>query len=428
MRQWPAEPCQESTSYSFLKLYSPGSGTGQGLHASKSEMPWQPPSQIAIETNIGELRTLVLRYTAAISLCLMSVGARAQSTKDVEPSVVLTRTTQLLKELSKSSPTTVPDAVLNRTQCVALIPSGTGRLRPGTASCRETSDQWNTPRLVTFEARTDSRRNADILIFVVTDAAVKSLRSGSLQVASPTKTLAPVAPKRAIPTEHELNRDVLTYENAGHKFSSSRIQGVVRQKKDAEGVGSDKVLNDASNKITKQYLSALTSFFNTIIPTGIVIHHTAVLPDEGAPPRNEKQVDKYHATKGFEITCSGHVYHVAYHYLILTSGRIQKGRPERCEGAHAKNYNSYLGISVVGDFDSRDNPKGEKGPTQPNPKQMAALVRLSHQLMLRYHIPASRVVRHGDIAVTRCPGDRFPFGALLRQLKTPGLKSSSRAQ
>jgi len=383
---------------------------------------------MALESNIGGMRKLLLRYIAGTSLCLVSTVARAQPTTAVEPGAVLSRTTQMLKELSRSSPSTVPDAVLNRAQCVVLITAGTRRLRPGTVSCRETSDQWNTPTLVTFEGRAGSRRSADILIFVVTDAAVKSLRSGSLQVASSTKPLAPVAPKRAIPTEHELTRDVLTYEYAGHKLSASRIQGVVRQEKDAERARSDKALRDASKKITRQYLSSLTSFFNTIIPTGIVVHHTAVLPDESAPPRNEKEVDKYHATKGFEITCFGHVYHIAYHYLILTSGRIQKGRPERCEGAHAKNYNSYLGISVVGDFDSRDNPKSEKGPTQPNPKQMAALVRLSHQLMLRYHIPVSHVVRHSDIAATRCPGDRLPFGALLRKLKTPGLKSSSRAR
>lgn len=372
------------------------------------------------------MRILLLRYTAAISLCLASMFATAQSTRATEPGAVLSRTTQFLKELSQSSPTTVPDAVLNRTQCVVLIPAGTHRLRAGTASCRETSDQWNSPRLVAFGGRSGSRPSTNILIFVLTDAAVKSLQSGSLQVSGSSRTRAPVAPKRAIPGEHELSRDVLTYEYAGHKLSCGRIQGVVRQRKDGEA-GLDKVLSDASRRITRQYLSALTSFFNTIIPTGIVIHHTAVLPDEGAPPRNKKEVDKYHATKGFEITCSGHVYHVAYHYLILANGRIQKGRPERCEGAHAKNYNSYLGISVIGDFDSRDNPMGEKGPTQPNPKQMAALARLSHHLMLRYHIPVSRVVRHNDIAVTRCPGDRFPFGALLRKLKTSGMKSSSGA-
>src|SRR6266550_7435876 len=205
-------------------------------------MPWSALSQMALESNIGGMRRLLLRYTAGISLCLVSMVARAQSTTAIEPGAVLNRTTQLLKELSQSSPSTVPDAVLNRAQCVVLIPAGTRRLRPGTVSCRETSDQWNTPTVVTFEGRAGSRRSADILIFVVTDAAVKSLRSGLLQVASSTKPLAPVAPKRAIPSEHELTSDVLTYEYAGHKLSASRIRGVVRQEN--ERMGSDKVLSD----------------------------------------------------------------------------------------------------------------------------------------------------------------------------------------
>ncbi|HEV2697967.1 MAG TPA: hypothetical protein VGU90_08240, partial [Terriglobales bacterium] len=257
------------------------------------------------------MRILLLRYTAPILLCMVSMFATAQSTRAIEPGAALSRTTQFLKELSRSSPTTVPDAVLNRTQCVVLIPAGTRRARAGTASCRETSDRWNAPTLVTFEGRADSRRSTNILIFVLSDAGVKSLWAGSLQVASSTKP-APLAPKQAIVTEHELG-SIFTYQYAGHKLSSSRIQGVVRQKvvrqkKDTEQAGSDKVPGDASKKITRQYLLALTSFFNTIIPTGIVIHHTTVLPDESAPPRNEKEVDKYHATKGFEITCSGHVY------------------------------------------------------------------------------------------------------------------------
>ena len=308
--------------------------------------------------------------------------------------------------------------MLNRTQCVVVIPPGTRRLRPGTAACRETSDQWNTPTLVTFEGKAGSKRAADLLIFLLKNASVKALRSESLEIETYRQPLAPVAPKKAIPSEHELNVELLTYEYASSGLSGRRVQGIVRQENALERAKSDKAVSHGQEKITKHYLSALTSFFNTVIPTGIVIHHTAVLPDQNAPPRNEHEVDKYHERKGFEITCFGHVYHVAYQYLILTSGRIQTGRPERCEGAHATGYNSFLGISVVGDFDSHDNPKGEKGAIKPNRNQMAALVRLCQRLMLRYHIPVSHIVRHRDIAATRCPGDRFPFLTFLRELRT----------
>jgi hypothetical protein len=219
---------------------------------------------------------------------------------------------------------------------------------------------------------------------------------------------------------------VFTYEYMGGRLSGARLQGIVRPARGNEQQGADEGEPHASKKIIKRYVSSLTSFFNTIVPGGIVIHHTAVLPDEEAPPRNERQIDKYHATKGFEITCFGHVYHVAYHYLILANGRIQTGRPDRCEGAHAKGYNSYLGISVIGDFDSRDNPKGEKGPAQPNEKQIASLIRLCQRLMLRYHIRANHIVRHSDISATRCPGNRFPFSAFLKKLQRTTFKTSNR--
>src|SRR5437899_10434926 len=109
---------------------------------------------------------------------------------------------------------------------------------------------------------------------------------------------------------------------------------------------------------------------------------------------------------------------------MLTDGIVQRGRPERCEGAHAEGYNSYLGISVVGDFDSQDNPTGKKGATEPTEKQIASLVQLCRRLKDRYNIPLQHIVRHSDIASTRCPGDRFPFSTVLHEPQPTTAKSS----
>jgi hypothetical protein len=313
--------------------------------------------------------------------------------------------------------------VLNRAQCLVVILAGTARLRSGTATCRESSDRWNSPILVQFKEAGRTHVAATLLIIVSKDAAVQALRSGSLEIETYKDPVAPTAPKNAIPSERELNRDLFTYGYISGRLSGRRVHGIVRYGKNK---GDDKDLTHAQKKIAKKYLSSVTSFFNTIMPSGIVIHHTAVLPDQDVPPRNERQIDKYHATRGFEIICFGHVYHVAYHYLILTNGRIQTGRPDRCEGAHAKGYNSYVGISVVGDFDSRDNPKGEKGPEKPNEKQIASLVRLCQRLIVRYHIRVDHIVRHSDTAATKCPGDRFPFSALLKQLQRDATSSNKK--
>jgi lipid-binding SYLF domain-containing protein len=353
-----------------------------------------------------------------------STLAWAQSPSGAEATELLKGTTQVLTELSDRPAVTVPDAVLNRAQCLVVIPAGTTPLRPGTATCRETADRWDSPTLIHFKEAGRRHVAATLLIFVSKDAAVQFSRSGSLEVETYKDPVAPLAPKNALPSEHELNRDLFTYEYIKGRLAGHRVHGTVRYDKNKGDTAQD--FSHAPKKITRKYLSSVTSFFNTIIPAGIVIHHTAVLPDEEVPPRNERQIDKYHASKGFEITCFGHVYHVAYHYLILTNGRIQTGRPDRCEGAHAKGYNSYLGISVVGDFDSRDNPKGEKGPEKPNEKQIASLIRLCQRLILRYHIRLDRIVRHSDTAVTKCPGDRFPFSALLKQLQRTTFKSTRR--
>jgi N-acetylmuramoyl-L-alanine amidase len=357
----------------------------------------------------------------------VSVIACGRQAKDAERAALLKHAARLFEDLSRKSDNTLPDAVLNRTRCVAAIPAipaGTGKLsRRGVATCREASDHWDAPAFITFEEN-GSKHGADLLIFILKDAAVRALGSGRLEIQRQQHAVAPLVATTAIPTQVELSVELLTYQYDGNVLSGSGARGVLRQDVDKRPHMSDQALGDVPKKITEQYLSSLTSFFNTIIPTGIVIHHTALIPSENALPRSERDVDKYHETRGFEITCFGHIYHVAYHYIILTNGRVQAGRPERCEGAHAEGYNSYLGISVVGDFDSQDNPTGKKGATKPTEKQIASLVRLCRQLKDRYNIPLQHIVRHSDIASTRCPGDRFPFSAFLKQLQTTTAKSS----
>jgi hypothetical protein len=236
------------------------------------------------------------------------------------------------------------------------------------------------------------------------------------------KRAAPLVSTTPVTTQVELTAGMLAYEVAAGVLSGSKADGVIRPDPALTPDTSDPVRNAARRKTIESYLSSVVSFFNTIIATGIVIHHTAVIPGENSAPQSESQVDKYHQARGFEILCFGHVYHVAYHYLIVPSGRVQTGRPERCEGAHAKGYNSYLGISVVGDFSSEDNPTGGKGPMRPSAKQLASLVRLCRRLKDRYNIPLQHIVRHSDISSTTCPGDRFPFTSVLQQLQQrPGI-------
>ena len=325
--------------------------------------------------------------------------------------------TGVLDEISKKSQNAVPDAVLNSTKCVVVIPSMTGGTvnvsASGVASCREAADSWSAPAFVKFNGRGIRPHRTDLLVFVLSATGVRALRSGELQIGGQKRAAAPLVSTTPVTTQVELDAELLTYEGAAGVLSSSEAGGVIR----GDAGTWELTHNAVPRKTTEKYLSSVASFFNTITATGIVIHHTAVIPGESTAPRSERDIDEYHRARGFEILCFGRVYHVAYHYLIMPDGRVKRGRPERCEGAHAKGYNSYLGISVVGDFSSEDNPTGKKGPTRPTAKQIASLIQLCRRLKDRYHIPLQHIVRHSDISSTKCPGDRFPFRSVLDQLQ-----------
>jgi lipid-binding SYLF domain-containing protein len=354
-----------------------------------------------------------------IFLIAASLLASGRKTEDHRPAALLKHVARTFHRLSQRPRDTVPDAVLNATKCVVVIPHVTSEpgsyLGQGVASCRKSHDQWEDPLLVSFRGGGARSPRSDLLILVLQDAATHALHSGGLRIRAHKHVTAPLVSTTPAPSQVDLAAESLAYEYVPNALYASPVQGTVRLEATS---GSPGRAVHGEDKLNEKFLSSLVSFFNSIIPTGIVIHHTAVIPGDSAPPQNRADVDEYHQRRGFEIKCFDRVYHVAYHYLILADGRIQAGRPERCEGAHAQGYNSYLGISVVGDFSSEDNPEGKKGPTRPSQQQIASLVQLCRRLQKRYRIPLKRIVRHRDIASTKCPGDRFPFASFLQQLQT----------
>ena len=65
---------------------------------------------------------------------------------------------------------------------------------------------------------------ATLLIFVSSDAAVRALHKGFLEIQTSKYSVAPLAPKNAIPDEHELNAEVFTYKYMGGRLSGGRLR------------------------------------------------------------------------------------------------------------------------------------------------------------------------------------------------------------
>lgn len=132
--------------------------------------------------------------------------------------------------------------------------------------------------------------------------------------------------------ETQLPADVLTYVQERGKLLAAAVNmsGLSEDGKSnfafyRRKFGLAESLSPAKNVPTPvvQFQYAVTSFFNTIRPVGIIIHHSGVLPAKAPAQVDLSLINEFHERLGYEILCFGRIYHVAYHYLILPDGTVQ---------------------------------------------------------------------------------------------------------
>jgi hypothetical protein len=146
----------------------------------------------------------------------------------------------------------------------------------------------------------------------------------------------------------------------------------------------------------------------------IVIHHSAT------PAGGAKAFDKMHKAKGWD--------ELGYHFVVgngtdTRDGQIEVGPRwvKQKWGAHAKTpdnrFNRYgIGICLVGNFDTE----------RPTRAQLQSLSRLVAYLMKTYHVPADRVIGHGETKATDCPGRNVHI-AEIRQMAAAQLAAAGEA-
>jgi N-acetylmuramoyl-L-alanine amidase len=135
----------------------------------------------------------------------------------------------------------------------------------------------------------------------------------------------------------------------------------------------------------------------------IVLHHSASAVGGAA------RFDEWHRARGWDG--------VGYDFVVGNGSDTPDGSievtfrwREQRDGAHAKGWNDLaIGICLVGNFEESD----------PTPAQLEAAARLVRHLRRRFGIPAPRVVRHGALGATLCPGRRLDLPALVRASEPP---------
>lgn len=131
----------------------------------------------------------------------------------------------------------------------------------------------------------------------------------------------------------------------------------------------------------------------------VVLHHSA------SETGSVESIDVAHRSRK---DAAGNPWRgIGYHFVIGNGHGMEDGEvkstfrwKEQTTGAHAgeSQYNEYgVGICLIGDF--RSSP--------PSDKQLDSLTHLMSFLQEEWQIPAERVVTHGQIKSTACPGRQF---------------------
>lgn len=123
-------------------------------------------------------------------------------------------------------------------------------------------------------------------------------------------------------------------------------------------------------------------------PDGIIIHCSDSLFGSSI------EINKWHLGRGWDsigyhfVICNGQVE--KNNYLSCMDGTIERGRDIDNLGAHARRYNDYIGICLIGKESFTEN-------------QFKSLEKLVKQLMFKFCIPIDRVIGHYEVSNKRCP-------------------------
>ena len=136
----------------------------------------------------------------------------------------------------------------------------------------------------------------------------------------------------------------------------------------------------------------------------IVLHHTA---------SNSGDVESIHESHLKNKDKNGNPWlGIGYHFVIgngsgMTDGAIEPTFrwKQQMQGAHAgvADYNQRgIGIVLVGNFEDGS----------PSPAQLVSVKRLVRVLSREYEIETPRIIGHGDVKPTECPGTHFPLSEI----------------
>ena len=106
------------------------------------------------------------------------------------------------------------------------------------------------------------------------------------------------------------------------------------------------------------------------------------------------EIDRWHRERGWDnigytfVICNGKITN--NQYLDCMDGSIERGRDIDKNGAHARGYNDYIGVCLIGINNFTE-------------KQFNSLRVLLKELINKYNINIDNIIGHYDVSAKTCP-------------------------
>jgi len=183
------------------------------------------------------MKKLVL-LTLAVTMCSLAIAADDQTPKESKANDRVQAAADVLKELQNTPDKGVPEEILSRAECVAVVPSMLkggfivgGKYGRGLASCR-TPKGWSAPAFFQISGGSFGfqigGQAVDLVMLIMNDNGMQRLLSSQFALGADASVAAgPVGRHAEGNTDWKMRAEVLTYSRARGVFAGVSLNGAV---------------------------------------------------------------------------------------------------------------------------------------------------------------------------------------------------------
>ncbi|HVF91784.1 MAG TPA: lipid-binding SYLF domain-containing protein [Blastocatellia bacterium] len=183
--------------------------------------------------------------TVSLALVTSATALAGPGVKRSDEVQRLQRATEVFSEIMKTPDKGVPEDLLDRAACIAIVPGLKkgglgigGRYGKGVVMCRKANKSWSAPSFITVEGGSVGLQigfqQIDLVMLIMNREGMEKLLGDKFTVGADISAAAgPVGRQASAETNIRLDAKILTYSRAKGLFAGITLNGaVVKQDKD----------------------------------------------------------------------------------------------------------------------------------------------------------------------------------------------------